>query len=146
MIAARLTAPGSLRVPSLKNFSCASMYRARCPARLGTVSLTLVPEGPWHAAHTVAANCFPASTSAACADCVAAKITINGINAFIGFSWPSSTKYKPPAHAIRTCASLEPGRHRERLGRVDDEHYERCQFCRATVENFHCRPGRMSVH
>ena len=48
--------------------------------------------------------------------------------------------------AIDTFALLELGRHRERLGRVDDEHYERCQFCRPTVENFHCRPGRMSVH
>ena len=37
---------------------------------------------PWHAAHTVLANCFPASRSAACADCARPKIRAN-FNAFM---------------------------------------------------------------
>src|SRR3974390_3918278 len=68
-MAARLTAPGSLRVPSLKNLSCAAIYTARCPARLGTFSLTLTPVSPWHAAQTAEANRLPAIRSPACADC-----------------------------------------------------------------------------
>src|ERR1700694_3245150 len=56
---------GALRAPSLNDLSCASMYPARCAAKLGIASLTLTPAAPWHAAHTFATLALPASTSAA---------------------------------------------------------------------------------
>lgn len=59
---------------------------------------------------------------------------------------PSATVPGSAGALGRTPPLLELGRHRERLGRVDDEHDERRQFCRSTVENFHCRSGRMPVH
>jgi len=57
-----------------------------------------------------------------------------------------STSRSASAIVIKTIALFELGRRRERFGRVDDKHYERGQFCRPTVENFHCHSGRMSVH
>ena len=44
----------SLRSPSRNALICFSRYASCCPARLGQSGLTLMPLGPWHAAHTAA--------------------------------------------------------------------------------------------
>src|SRR5262245_60299542 len=49
------------------------------------VSLTLPPLAPWQAAHTAAATCLPASTSAAWAACVTNRRAENPSTRFIGF-------------------------------------------------------------
>jgi hypothetical protein len=55
-----------------------------------------------------AARRFPASISAACADCAAPKITINGIRAFIGFSWPGSQDALPGTRLVLLKAVAIP--------------------------------------